>query len=103
MTITLDAWQPILVAIIGAMAAMAVPVITAIIANRAAKRAASAATAVATKVDRLDAAAQQHTKKLAEISVAVDGERRAARRKIEQLEQELFESRNPPPAEPDGT
>lgn len=102
MTIELDSWQPILVAVIGALAALGVPIVTSIIASRnaaaaadTAKGAAQTAAAIGDKVDSLAEAADKHTQQLHQIGVAVNGERDAARRRIKELEDEVFRLSNP--------
>lgn len=98
MTITLDTWQPILVAVIGALAALGVPIVSAIIAARTARKAAAAAastadtvSAIGGKVDDLSTTAEVHTRQLNAIGAAVNGERDAAQRKIQELEQRLLD------------
>lgn len=117
MTITLDSWQPVLVAVIGLLAAIVPVWLQARNASRNAKAASTAvshavdtATDLGNKVDQLGATAQTHTDKLNQIGVAMNGERtraqaeidrgrreqEAARKEIERLKQQLFEQNNPP-------
>lgn len=112
MTITLDSWQPILVAIIGVIGALLVPVVSAILSSRNAKRAletatlaadtaASTATEIGDKVDRVAAKLDKHADAVAEIGVKINGERTELMQKIAQQEQEIIQMRRRASEHPD--
>lgn len=104
MTITLDSWQPVLVAIIGAIAALLVPVISAILSSRNAKRAVDTATLAATtaattateigdKVDKVADKLDKHANAVAQMGVKINGERTELLNKIAQQEQVIIQMR----------
>lgn len=100
MTITLDSWQPLLVAVIGALAALGVPVVTAILANRNAKRAAATAivavhtaSEVSDKVDSVARTLNAHAEEVSRMGTKLDGERTALQEKVTRMERDLIEER----------
>lgn len=100
-TVNLDAWQPILVAIIGACAALAVPIISALLARRDAKRAIntanvaeSTANSIGGKIDEVATKLDQHAEAMAGIGVKLNGERTALINKVAQMEQQLIDERS---------
>lgn len=113
MTITLDAWQPVLIAVIGALATVAVPFVSALVANRNAKRAVNTAEMAATtaadtaiqigdKVDNVAKKLDEHATAVSQMNVKLNGERTALMEKIAQMEQELIQERRRSRQRPDG-
>lgn len=100
MTITLDAWQPILVAIITALATIAVPVVTSILSRRDARKArlaadsaASAATEIVDKVDSVSEKLDRHAAAVSQMGTKLNGERTALLEKLARMERELIDER----------
>lgn len=91
-----QAWQPIVLAIIGLATAM-IPLFKKIQeANQNAKSAIAAASSLDNKVTDLKTTADTHTNQLSDIQASIGGDAAAYQREIESLKQELFEQNKPP-------